>query len=62
MTIVWTYFLPSWDGFSKMHPFLQELTYPAAGLSVIVLIVVSLVTPAPLKEVYGPVFNDCETL
>ena len=62
VTIVWTYFLPSWDGFSKMHPFLQELTYPAAGLSVIVLIVVSLVTPAPSKEVYGQFFNDSETL
>ena len=36
-----------------MHPFLQELTYPAAGLSVIVLIVVSLITPAPSKEVYS---------
>ena len=62
VTIVWTYFLPSWEGFSKMHPFLQELTYPAAGLSVIVLIVVSLVTPAPSKEVYGQFFNDSETL
>ena len=62
VTIVWTYFLPSWDGFSKMHPFLQELTYPAAGLSVIVLIVVSLVTPAPSKEVYSQFFNDNENL
>ena len=62
VTIVWTYFLPSWEGFSKMHPFLQELTYPAATLSVIVLIVVSLVTPAPSKEVYGQFFNDSETL
>ena len=62
VTIVWTYFLPSWDGFSQMHPFLQELTYPAAGLSVLVLITVSLVTPAPSKEVYGQFFNDSETL
>ena len=62
VTIVWTYFLPSWDGFSKMHPFLKELTYPAAGLSVIVLIVVSLVTPAPSKEVYSQFFNDNENL
>ena len=62
VTVVWTFFLPSWEGFSKMHPFLQELTYPAAGLSVIVLIVVSLVTPAPSKEVYGQFFNDSETL
>ena len=62
VTIVWTYFLPSWDGFSQMHPFLQELTYPAAGLSVLVLITVSLITPAPSKEVYGQFFNDSETL
>ena len=62
VTIVWTYFLPSWEGFSQMHPFLQELTYPAAGLSVLVLITVSLVTPAPSKEVYGQFFNDSETL
>jgi len=62
VTIVWTYILPGWEGFSKMHPFLQELTYPAAGLSVLVLIVVSLVTPAPPKEVYGQFFDDSETL
>ena len=62
VTIVWTYFLPSWEGFSHLHPFLQELTYPAAGLSVLVLITVSLVTPAPNEEVYGQFFNDSETL
>jgi len=62
VTIVWTFFLPSWEGFSQMHPFLQELTYPAAGLSVFVLIFVSLVTPAPPKEVYVQFFNDRETL
>jgi SSS family solute:Na+ symporter/sodium/proline symporter len=62
VTIVWTYILPGWEGFSKMHPFLQELTYPAAGLSVMVLVVVSLVTPAPPKEVYGQFFDDSETL
>ena len=50
VTIIWTYLFPSWEGFSKMHPFLQELTYPAAGLSVLVLIIVSLATPAPPKR------------
>ena len=62
VTIVWTYFLPSWGGFSNLHPFLQELTYPAAGLSVIVLIIVSLLTPAPSKEVYEQFFNDSESI
>ena len=62
VTIVWTYLLPNWGGFSNIHPFLQELTYPAAGLSVIVLIVVSLLTPAPSKEVYEQFFNDSESI
>ena len=62
VTIIWTYLLPNWEGFSKMHPFLQELTYPAAGLSVLVLIIVSFATPAPPKEIYGQFFNDSETL
>jgi len=62
VTIVWTYFLPHWSGYSLMHPFLQELTYPAAGLSVMVLIVVSFLTPSPPKEIYGQFFNDSENL
>mgnify|MGYP001226243704 CR=1 FL=1 len=41
-----------------LNPLLQELTYPAAGLSIIVLIIVSLFTPAPKKEVYEQFFND----
>ena len=62
ITIIWTYFLPNWSGFNNLNPFLQELTYPAAGLSVFVLIFVSLVTSAPPKEVYVQFFNDRETL
>ena len=58
ITIIWTYFLPNWSGFNNLNPFLQELTYPAAGLSILVLIVVSLFTPAPKKEVYEQFFND----
>ena len=58
ITIIWTYFLPNWSGFNNLNPFLQELTYPAAGLSVFVLIIVSLFTPAPSKEVYKQFFND----
>jgi Na+/proline symporter len=62
VTIVWTYILPNWEGFGSMHPFLKELTYPAAGLSVLVLVVVSFLTPAPPKETYSQFFNDSETL
>jgi len=58
ITIIWTYFLPNWIGFNNLNPFLQELTYPAAGLSILVLIVVSLLTPAPKKESYEQFFND----
>ena len=50
VTIVWTYFLPQWSQFKQLHPFLQELTYPAAGLSVFMLVCVSLLTKPPEKN------------
>jgi SSS family solute:Na+ symporter/sodium/proline symporter len=62
VTIVWTYALPKWDSFGSLHPFLQELTYPAAGLSIAALIIISLLTPAPTRAVYGQFFNDNDTL
>ena len=58
VTIIWTYFLPDWDGFTNLNPFLQELTYPAAGLSVLALVVGSLLTPAPLPESLKQFFDD----
>ena len=58
VTILWTYILPQWSGFYLLHPMLQELTYPAAGLSIAILIIVSLLTPAPSKDVYAQFFND----
>ena len=58
VTIIWTYFLPSWSGFAQLHPFLQELTYPAAGLSILLLIVVSILTPASKPEQIKPFFDD----
>ncbi|SVB18194.1 uncharacterized protein METZ01_LOCUS171048 [marine metagenome] len=58
VTIVWTYFLPGWEGFTNLHPFLQELTYPAAGLSVSALVVGSLLTSAPPPESLDQFFND----
>ena len=57
VTLLWTYVLPHWDGFRDLHPFLQELTYPAAGLSVLMLVLVSLLTPAPPKEGWSRFFN-----
>jgi SSS family solute:Na+ symporter len=58
VTIIWTYFLPDWDGFTNLNPFLQELTYPAAGLSVLALVVGSLLTPAPPPESLKQFFDD----
>ena len=58
VTIVWTYFLPQWSQFKQLHPFLQELTYPAAGLSVIMLVCVSLLTKPPEKKSLAQFFDD----
>ena len=58
VTLIWTYLLPNWNGFTNMHPFLQELTYPAAGLSVLALITGSLLTSAPPRETWEQFFND----
>ena len=33
ITIIWTFFLPSWEGYQNLNPFLKELTYPASILS-----------------------------
>jgi SSS family solute:Na+ symporter/sodium/proline symporter len=58
VTLIWTYVLPDWNGFTNMHPFLQELTYPATGLSILALVVGSLLTPAPPRETWEQFFND----
>ena len=58
ITIVWTYFLPCWNHFKNLNPFLQELTYPAAGLSILMLIVVSLFTEPPEKASLEQFFNE----
>ena len=60
VTLIWTYVLPHWGGFLNLHPFLQELTYPAAGLSVLALIVGSLITPEPPPESLEQFFNDAD--
>ena len=58
VTIIWTYFLPQWSHFKQLHPFLQELTYPAAGLSVFMLVCVSLLTKPPEKKSLAQFFDD----
>ena len=58
VTIVWTYFLPQWSQFKQLHPFLQELTYPAAGLSVFMLVCISLLTKPPEKKSLAQFFDD----
>ena len=58
VTIVWTFFLPRWPEFVDLSPFLQELTYPAATLSVLALVVVSLFTPAPKNEDLNQFFDE----
>ena len=60
VTVIWTYFLPNWSGFKGLHPFLQELTYPAACLSIMALVIVSLVTKPPEKKVLNQFFNDSD--
>ena len=58
ITIVWTFILPGWSGFNDLHPFLKELTFPAAGLSILILFLVSLLTPKPPQKVLDPFFKD----
>ena len=58
VTILWTY-----GGLdtSSFHPFFQEPTFPAAITSIGALVIGSLVTPAPPKEVWGQFFDDGES-
>ena len=58
ITIVWTYFLPKWTFFKNLSPFLQEVTYPAAGLSVLMLVTVSLFTNSHKETSLEQFFNE----
>lgn len=58
VTLAYEYGFKRLDGFSDWHPFLQELTYPAAGLSILALVVGSLATAAPPREVWARFFDD----
>jgi SSS family solute:Na+ symporter/sodium/proline symporter len=59
VTILWTY-----GGLdtTSFHPFLQEPTFPAALMSIGGLVIGSLATPAPPKEVWGPFFDEGDSL
>ena len=54
VTLLWSFVIDT----SGFPPFLAEVTYPAAGLSILALVVVSLLTPAPPREVIAPFFDE----
>ena len=58
ITISWTYFLPEWTYFKNLSPFLQEVTYPAAGMSVLMLVTVSLFTDPPKETSLAQFFDE----
>ena len=58
ITISWTYFLPKWTYFKNLGPFLQEVTYPAAGMSVLMLVTVSLFTDPPKETSLEQFFDE----
>jgi SSS family solute:Na+ symporter len=57
VTILWTYGGLDTGSF---HPFLQEPTFPAVLTSIGGLVIGSLLTPAPPREVWGQFFNEGE--
>ncbi|MEE8467070.1 MAG: sodium:solute symporter family protein [Planctomycetota bacterium] len=54
VTLLWKYGIDT----QGWHPLLQEVTFPAATLSVLALVVGSLLTPAPGREVWGAFFDE----
>ncbi|MEZ4703534.1 MAG: sodium:solute symporter family protein [Rhodothermales bacterium] len=58
VTMIWTFYLSDQPYYATWSPFLQEVTYPAVGASLFMLIGVSLVTPKPAPETWAPFFND----
>jgi solute:Na+ symporter, SSS family len=59
-TLLWTFYLSAQPYFAGWHPMLQEVTYPAVGLSLIALVGVSLATPAPDESKWRPFFRTAE--
>ena len=60
VTLVWTFVLPEIDAlnFKEWPPFFAEVTYPAAGISILALVVVSLLSSAPPREKWEPFFDE----
>ncbi len=58
VTLIWKFVLD--DRMGDWNPILQEPTFPAAGLSILALILVSLATPAPPEEVWGQFEQESE--
>jgi len=57
VTLLWTFVLLPRGVFSG-QPFLEEVTYPAAGLSILALIIGSALTRAPEEAIWRPFFQD----
>jgi Na+/proline symporter len=58
VTLLWTFYLADQPFFETWHPFLQQVTYPAVTASVVALVAVSLLTPAPSPDKWKPFFRD----
>ena len=58
ITIIWTFVLPQWSGFHSLHPFLKELTFPAAFFFNYRTVLVSIFTPKPPREALKPFFDS----
>ena len=57
VTLVWTFWMSEQAWFGDLHPFLQEVTYPAVALSILALVGVSLATPRPDRSRWEPFFG-----
>ncbi len=58
VTIYWSFFLPA--GTFEGMPFLEEVTFPAAGLSILALIVGSALTKRQPESVWKPFFSEAK--
>ncbi len=59
VTLMWKFVLSA-EMMASWHPIWQEVTFPAAGLSILALILVSLLTPPPAPEVTAQFSQDAD--
>ncbi len=57
VTLAWTFWMSEQAWFGDLHPFLQEVTYPAVILSVLALVGASLATTPPDRARWEPFFG-----